>query len=550
MDVTRRRLSFLGALIVLSAAGGSTACGAEAGPTEDDIGTTKQALASDGVTSAGLSLWFENGSVRLENGTPKVLSVYGDTLRYVQELDVTSTVQTTTDQGITPVMQSGDMAQLDWSGVQQVDEDWRPELGTFPKTYTRSRFYRGATWMKRWSMFAVLPVDANGAPVGAPIVELAGSDAEWLSSDDGFVRRFDARQVTRGCQAIGDCSNATSFTAQALAQVRNATHADIRAQTIPANAKKLALFWTEQPTKIRTVQIERKALTETPYKYGFTVGVDVISQPANQSFYVPGEEVAYRITMRDGAGNRLHPEGQLPSYMEFATDNVPSGIRYYDGFQETLTLYYALKHREGNNIWNFSGPTDKLKYSDHIVSDMDFFFLSGTGGITSANVAENGYVGLFDIFPTVMGTIDPVLSAQPNSDVIRVKIPADAPSGTYMFAFKGRRDWGGEALNHTGTAEVQVGQAAATVFAPKTGNCGSCHNDASSLKNILHGTSDRRTCYGCHMPMEQEPDQALDYRIHLIHSRSKRVPGNVNDCAMCHTTPPTGPARGFPGVGF
>ena len=37
-----------------------------------------------------------------------------------------------------------------------------------------------------------------------------------------------------------------------------------------------------------------------------------------------------------------------------------------------------------------------------------------------------------------------------------------------------------------------------------------------------------------------------DVRVHFVHSRSRRFPGDVNDCSLCHTTPPSGPARGFP----
>ena len=499
----------------------------------------------------GLSLWFEDGVVRKEDGTPKTLTIYGDDERYVQELDITASIDTTTDQGITPVTQSGDLSRLDWRGVELVDEDWRPELGSFPRTYTRSRFYRKAKWMGKQSTFTITPVDDRNRPVGDPIVADAGKDDKLQSSDDAFVRRFDARQITRGCPDIGDCTGATSFTAQGLVQLRDALHAKRRAERIPANAKKLQLRWSEDPRNDRYVPIVRKRSSDTPYRYGLEITVDELTRPANRKFYVAGEQIDFRITYRDGDGRRLHPQGQLPSYVEFATDQVASGIRYYDGFQQLLTLYYALKHREGNTIWAFSGPTDKVKFSNHVVSDFEFLTASGTPDhITTATVAENGFSGVFDLVPSVGGTLDPVLSTQPNSDVVSVKVPADAKPGTYTFAFKGRRDWGGEALNATGLGEVQVGQKAKSNFTPKTGNCNNCHNGASGFDEVLHRNADRRTCYGCHQPLESEPDHALDYRIHVIHTRSNRVPGNPNNCSMCHTSPPSGPPRGFPGVGF
>ena len=61
----------------------------------------------------------------------------------------------------------GDFANLDWTGVQMVEEDFRPNPDG---TFLRQRFYRNATWMKRDTAFAVLPVNASGFPVGLPLV--------------------------------------------------------------------------------------------------------------------------------------------------------------------------------------------------------------------------------------------------------------------------------------------------------------------------------------------------------------------------------------------
>jgi hypothetical protein len=539
---------------LIFAAGAAAACGSDKKAVPENVATTESALTAGHDDCGrgdpvGLSLWFDNGAVRLNNGTPKTVVLYGDDARYAQEVDITASVDTSTDMGIAPVTQSGDMSRLDWQGVQQVDEDYRPELGSNPPTFTRSRFYRKANWMTKPSVLTITPVDANNQAIGDAIVAQAGSDDKWKDSDDGFIRRFDARQITRGCRAIGDCSGASSFTAQALMQFRDAMHADLRAVRIPANAKRLELFWSADPTNKRYVDVQHATSSQTPYRYGLTISVDQISTPANNAFYVPGETIDFRITYRDGDGNRLHPLGQLPSYADFATDQIASGIRYYDGFRNLLTLYYALKHREGNTIWAFSGPTDKVKYSNHVVTDFAFLTMSGSG-IPTATVAENGFSGLFDLLPTVAGTLDPQLSTQPNSDIIHVKVPDDALPGSYTFAFKGRRDWGGEALIQTGTAEVQVGQTTKSVFEPKTGHCNDCHNGPSGFDQVLHRNADRRTCFGCHEPLASEPDHALDYRIHVIHTRSNRVPADPNNCSMCHHTTPTGPARGFPGIGF
>lgn len=518
---------------------------ASSAPGVENTETTSSELRTPAV---GLSLWFENGTVRKENGAAKTIDLYGDAARYVQELDLTAQADTTTDQGITPIMTSGDLADLDWRGVKKVDEDWRPELGSNPRTYTRSIFYRNARWMERESIFALVPVNDRGIPVGVPILEIAGSDDKLRPSDDGFVRRFGARQITRGCRAIGDCTGASSFTAQALVQVRNAQNASARAQKIPSNATQLELIWTEQLLKSRKVPIHHRSFATTPYRYGFALGLELTHPPANGQFFVAGEAVDFRITYKDGAGNRLHAPGSLPAYADFATDSIASGIRYYDGFQQLLTLYYALKHREGNTLWSLSGPTDRVKSNPRVQGDLEFLFGSGTQ-VPTATVAESGFTGFFDVVPSVAGTLDPVLSTMPVSDTYKVTLPADVLPGTYTLTWKGRRDWGGEALNTSTTIDLQVGQKAKTTFTAKTGRCQNCHEGDSGFDRILHGNADRRTCFGCHMPMESEPDQALDYRIHLIHSRSQRFAANPNVCSTCHLTPPTGPARGFPGIG-
>jgi hypothetical protein len=66
------------------------------------------------------------------------------------------------------------MSGLDWRGIELVDEDWRPDVAA--GGFTRSRFYRGARWMERFSSFLLVPVDARDRPVGAPIISLDGFD--------------------------------------------------------------------------------------------------------------------------------------------------------------------------------------------------------------------------------------------------------------------------------------------------------------------------------------------------------------------------------------
>ncbi|MBK6688055.1 MAG: hypothetical protein IPG45_26505 [Deltaproteobacteria bacterium] len=496
-----------------------------------------------GADPVGLSLWWEDGAVRFEDGSPRTVTLYGNPERYVQELDLTANVRTDTDQGIDPLLTSGDFANLDWTGVELVDEDWRPE---FTGGFTRSRFYRNAAWMERPSVFLLVPYGPRGVPVGSPILAIAGSDDRSRPSDDGFVRRFLARQVTTGCQAIGDCSNATSFLAQGLVQFRDALRPGQRAQNIPMRTTELRLYWSEDLLHPRVVPVDRQPLSATNYRYGFSTEVTVSNPPANGQFYVPGETIQIQTTYRDGAGNRLHPQGSLPTYGEFLDRTVDSGLRYYDGLRQLLTAYYALKHREGLSIVTLGGPTHRLGQSEHQVGLFDLFFNPQT--ITATREVD-GYTGLFQLNPPIQNQAFPELWYAPVSDTVPFVLPPEVEAGTYVIAVKGRRDWGGEALNTGAVTEIQVGQVAPTAFAPITGNCGQCHQGQSSFSKVLHGISDRRACYSCHPSLAFEPDHRLDYRIHLIHSRSDRVAADVNNCALCHLTPPTGPGRGFPGIG-
>lgn len=136
-----------------------------------DVQTVSEALSMKRPAApppVGLSLWWQEGKVRLFSGAEQTVDLYEDFPRYLEELDITAQAETPTDEGIEPIIDSGDMAGLDWRGVEQTDEDWRPE-GNSPPTYTRSRFFRGARWMKRPSLFALVPVDETGHVVGAPI---------------------------------------------------------------------------------------------------------------------------------------------------------------------------------------------------------------------------------------------------------------------------------------------------------------------------------------------------------------------------------------------
>jgi hypothetical protein len=505
-----------------------TACHADTGARES------ASHASAAPSPVGLSLLFVNGELDVP-----AIDLPFDAPRYFQELDIIATVDTATDEGILPVTHEGDLASLDWQGAHMVEEDWRQDLDG---TWIRQRFYRGAAWMEMASVVHAFPVDDAGEPVGAPILARMGRDDHWSESDDGFVRRFFARQYVTGCQAEGDCSNATSFRAQALVQFRVALHASQRARPIPAEATALSIVWTAQPARQRVVPLTRSS---GPYGPGLELQLSEVSEPANGAFYAPGEHVTFQVTMRDGEGNRLHPQGSLPTYGQFVRGEVESGLRYYDGFRLQPTLFYALKHREGLMAVGLVGPTDAIRVPRSTVDAAELLLPQAT----TASVSEDGYTGLAAMIPPGLvvfgGAVEPALWEMPVSDLVTFTIPEDALPGTYVASLKARRDHGGEALNRGATTDIQVGTPDTSVYVPRTGACGSCHSNGAELALVGHGFADRRVCVTCHAPLSFEPDNGLDTRMHWIHDRSRRFSGDMQDCAQCHLEPPSGPASGL-----
>lgn len=488
-------------------------------------------LAGQGGPQApvGLSLFFQNG-------TMPAIQLVGDHPRFAQEMDIVATsLPSKVDRGIDPVKESGDLADLDWSGVELVDELWRPNVDG---TFMRQRFYRNATWMKRPSTFLITPVDVRGVPTGNPMAIDAGDDEDRHLSDDGWVRRFVARQYGGPCKTKGDCTGAT-FTAQALVQWRIALNQAKVARPLPPSTRQLRLYWSEQPQRTRQVDVRWESADKIAYGYGLDPHLEVVSRPKNGLYFQPGDEVTVRMTLLDSAGRRLHPPGSLPSYGQFLRGEIASGLQYFN-FTRTSQTYYALKHRDGTMMIGLTGPLDRIKQTRTVMSG------ARTPTSMTASVDNDGFVGMSAAKPdyaTVFG--GPNDKERQLSDTHTFKLPADAPPGTYVIGMKARRVWGGEAIQRGTTIDIQVGQAEPSNFTWKV-NCTGCHNGPSVLANLNHGISDLRVCQACHAQQPTEPDSPIDWRVHLIHSRSKRFDAEVGQCSNCHVVQPRGEQRGVP----
>jgi len=516
-------------LVLAVACTSAWACGTNG---DDPVAKTGEAVHG-AAAPVGLSLFFQNG-------VSAPLKLLGNPPRFLQELDITESVPSPTDQGIAPLIASSAVRALDWRGVEQVEEIWIPALDG---TFSRERYYRNARWMETSSNFSVVALDAHGREVGPELLAHAGSDDRREPQDDGFTRRFSARQIATGCASIGDCAAAT-FTCEALIQWRDALHPERDARTISASATSLRLTFEPLPRNHYDVSLTHSAAGSEPFGYGFSVSLEPVGTPANHHFYVPGESASFRVTFRDGQGNRLYPQGTLPTFAAALSGQDEAGLRYLNLPLQTR-LYYALKHRESNLLMVLSGPTNQLKTPVTVV-DPNLLFGSQ---VPFATRAVDGFTAVGATIPSAGiifgGLADPSVWNLPVSDLVTFTIPQDAEPGTYVGAVKARREFAGEALNRAGAVDIQIGQAEHTTFTQKTA-CTSCHSDErTEFTTILHGMGDRRACFGCHSSLGIEPDNVLDIRVHTIHDRSERFGANVRNCSNCHLATPDGPARGL-----
>src|SRR4051812_22435417 len=119
------------------------------------LGLIAPVMAADSSTSrVGLSLFFRNGVMA-------PITFVGNPSRYLNEIDIVSTAAPgSVDAGVQPLITNGgDFSVLNWTGVRQVEEEWKTATNG---TFTRVRYYRGASWMTQLSIFTLRAVDASG----------------------------------------------------------------------------------------------------------------------------------------------------------------------------------------------------------------------------------------------------------------------------------------------------------------------------------------------------------------------------------------------------
>jgi hypothetical protein len=483
-----------------------------------------------GPSAVGLSLEIENGA-----GVP--LKVEAGRAYYVDQVDVRAAVGAMVDEGVAGLDVAGDFAAVPWGGAQLADEDF-PIMPNPDGTFTRRRFYGGAGWMTKAVALTVQPLNAQGAATG-PVVTLNGGKSDKVRPDDDFfIRRLRAIQWTNDCRAPRDCTDARSFLEEALIELRHARPPE-KTFTITADTASLRVAWSERPG-FWTIPVVPVAAP--PYAYGFEVDVEAVTPPAPGGVYAPGTSVTFQVTLRDGAGTRLHPDGSLPSYFDAMFGPNPAGIQYHRSFFDPPAVYYRRKHRERTMVAQIIGPAQNIQPIRSIV-ELSTFLDPSTESQTIGTLQRDGVYAQAAFFPRADdlfgGAFDPAHAAwgQPVSDRFTFDLPADAQPGTYVVSLKSTRVYMGEDTPVTTTVKIQVGAPQVTAAQIGVGSCATCHNQGGELSKVLHGNDDLSTCSTCHAPVGFEYEGPVAVRVHFIHSRSARFDAPTARCVTCHQTP-------------
>jgi hypothetical protein len=494
----------------------------------DDAAETADVAQSISNAPVGLA-------VEVDNGAGVALKLKKGQTYYLNQIDLRASITATVDEGVNGLRSQGDFANMPWIGNHLDDQEFIL-LSNADGTFRRRRFFRDALWMNIPSFFVLEQVDAKGRSVGDSVFANAGTDGERRASDDFFDRRFRAIQWTNDCHTSSDCTGATNFEEEALVELRYGMHPN-RTFDLKPTTVALRLYWSNHPSPY-TIPVQQ--IDNPPFAYGFQIDVAAVTPPRADGTYAPGSDITFRATLRDGAGNRLHPEGAMPSYNEVVFGANPAGIQYYRAFFDPTTTYWRRKHRERMLMAQLIGPAQNIQPIRSII-DLDKFLNEDDVQVTGTLEADGVY-SEFHTFPTAHdlfgGAFDPVHAgwAVPVADTWTHHIPANAPSGTYLLTMKGRRTYMGEDIPYTRTIEIQVGSPTHTEATLNTGPCATCHSGESSLSKVLHANARREACAGCHVPLGFELEGPIYVRTHFIHSRSRRFDAPLDNCSSCHLT--------------
>lgn len=517
----------------------STGCASpEAVIEEGDIGTASKELVdlaffeTDQPTTrhtlVGLALEVENGV-----GSP--ISVRSRQRFFIDQIDIRAFVETNVDNpNLDALRADSDFSGLDWDGVAFQENE--PLLLPNPDgTFTDRRFYRDADWMEDGSFIAVWQVDDRGRRLSRKLYMYIGSDNRRGFFDSFFIRRLRGIQWANDCAAPDDCSTAQSFMEEGLVELRN-TRNSLTNFRIHRRATALRMAWSARPGE--PYEFPLTQVDEPEFDYGFDIELTALTPPGPHGFYEPGSDITFQATLVDGSGNRLHPQGSLPTYADVVFGVEDSGISYYRAFFDPSATYWRRKHRERMLMAQIIGPNQDIQPIRSIAS-LGIFLDDEDTEVTGTPAVDGVYSEAALLPPSNVifgGAFTPGNPQwfEPNVDTFTFHIPEDAGAGTYKVTLKGRRVYLGQDIPRTTTIEIQVGTMTETEPQLTTGPCSSCHSGGGDLSRVLHANDDRAACAGCHVPLAFELEGPIVVRTHFIHSRTDRFDNDLAECSSCH----------------
>ena len=484
-------------------------------------------LPGDGPTTTNTPIGI---ALEIDQGAGVPLQVRAGQRVYIDQIDIRAAVDAAADEGVDGLAAAGDFASLDWDDVELVDESFVGQPNA-DGTFTRRRFFRGADWMDTPSFFVIEQIDQNGHPTAFPL--LVGTGLEHLRTplDSFFIRRLRAIQWTNDCLSMDSCEGAASFSEEALVELRSANGSRPNFKMQPTTTA-LRVRWTLKPSTPYVIPLEQVAAPA--YDYGFTMDLEAITPPASDGTYAPGQAGTVQVTLKDGAGNRLHAPGVIPSYADFLAGNVASGIQYYRAVAEPFATYYRRKHREKQLMLAVMGPVQNNKPLYDVVDITESIDFT-TGIVTAGTQTDSGIYAAATGIPSFLVLFGgPAFWGFPSTDTWTFTLPPDCEPGTYYAVLKGRRTYLGQDIPESKVIEIQVGSPVPTTPAMTTGPCTSCHQDGGAFSRIPHGLDNRAACTTCHAPLSFELEGPVFVRIHFIYSRSNRYDAPLKKCKNCH----------------
>ena len=160
-------------------------------------------------------------------------------------------------------------------------------------------------------------------------------------------------------QVTASCSGSKNFLEEALVEVRNA-RSGAESFTLSSDTTQLKVNWSLR-SGCSDYTIPVTQVKSPTYAYGISAEIKALTAPRSNGTYAAGSSVRFQVTLKDGAGKRLHPQGSLPTYNEVIFGQNETGIQYYRAFFDPTTTYYRRKHRERMLMAQIIGPAQDIQ---------------------------------------------------------------------------------------------------------------------------------------------------------------------------------------------